>query len=223
VLIGWATIYSAVYSEEHKSIFDTTRNSGKQFVWMVASVIVAGILLILDGKFFSTFAYVIYALVLLACIGVMFFGVEIKGQQNWIRIGSFQMQPSELAKFATALALAKYLSNLNVDIRKWKDKLIAFAIILVPMITIVIQGDAGSAIVFSALILALFREGLEPYFLIAGGSVTILSLLALLVDKFVLIAALFAIALLFIWINWRMRKYIVYVLAFWMIASGYIF
>jgi rod shape determining protein RodA len=223
VLIGWATIYSAVYSEDHSNIFDTTRNSGKQFQWMVVCAIVAGILLIIDGKFFSTFAYVIYATVLLACVGVMFFGVVVKGQQNWIRIGSFQMQPSELAKFATALALAKYLSNLNVDVRKWKDKLIAFAIIVVPMATIVIQGDAGSAIVFVALVLALFREGLEPYFLVIGGTVAILSLLALVVDKFVLTAALFALALLFIWINWRMRRYILYILAFWIIASGYIF
>ena len=223
VLIGWATIYSAVYSEEHSNIFDATRNSGKQFQWMIVCSIVASLLLIIDGKFFSTFAYVIYIVVLLVCVGVIFFGVEVKGQQNWIRFGGFQMQPSELVKFATALAVAKYLSGLTVDIRKWKDKIIALALIVIPMLTIAIQGDAGSAIVFTAFILALFREGLESYFLIIGGTIGILSLLALVVDKFLLVGILLALALLFIWINWRMRRYILYVLAFWMLASGYIF
>jgi rod shape determining protein RodA len=223
VLIGWATIYSAVYSEEYSNIFDTTRNSGKQFQWMIVSALAALILLIIDGKFFSTFAYFIYGVVLLVCVGVIFFGVEVKGQQNWIRYGSFQMQPSELAKFATALAVAKYLSALNVDIRKWKYKIIAFCLVLLPMAIIVIQGDAGSAIVFVSLVLALFREGLEPYFLIIGGSVAILSLLALVIDKFTLAGVLFGLAIFFIWINWRMRKYILYILAIWLLACGWIF
>lgn len=223
VLIGWATIYSAVYSEEHSNIFDVTRNSGKQFQWMIVCAIVALLLLIIDGKFFSTFAYVIYGFVLLICVGVMFFGVEVKGQQNWIRFGGFQMQPSELAKFATALALSKYLSGLTIDVRKWKDKIIAMAIIVIPMLTIAIQGDAGSAIVFVALVLALFREGLESYFLIIGGTIIILSLLALVVDKFLLVGVLLGLTILFIWINWRMRKYTLYLLAFWFLASGYVF
>lgn len=222
-LIGWATIYSAVYSDEYSNIFDISRNSGKQFQWMVVCAIVASVLLIIDGGFFSTFAYVIYVAVILLSIGVMFFGTEVKGQQNWYRFAGMQMQPSEFVKFATALALAKYLSGLNIDIRKWKDKLIAFAIILFPMLTIIIQGDAGTAIVFMAFVLALFREGLEPYFLIIGGTVTVLALLALVVDKFLLIAILLGLTVLFIWINWRIRKYILYILTFWLVASAYIF
>ena len=223
VTIGWLTIYSAVYSEESSNIFDTNFNSGKQFTWMVACSIVAILLLIIDGKFFTTFAYVIYAVVIVAVIGVMFFGVVVKGQQNWIRIGGFQIQPSEFAKIGTSLALAKYLSGLNIDLRKWKHKWVAFALIAVPMLMVVIQGDAGSAIVFVAFALALFREGLESYFLIIGGTVIVLSLLALLFDKFIIIGVLLGIAILFVWINWKYRKYIYYILGIWLVASSYIF
>jgi len=165
VIIGWLTIYSAVYSEESSSIFDPKYNSGKQFQWMIVCGVLAMVILIIDSKFYTTFAYVLYGLILLSIIGVMLFGVKVKGQQNWIRIGSFQMQPSELVKFATALALSKFLSNLNVDIRKWGDKWKAFAIIAVPMLMIVVQGDAGSAVVFIAFSLPLFREGLESFFI----------------------------------------------------------
>ena len=222
-LVGWFTIYSAVYSEESRDIFNTSYNSGKQFTWMIACAVVAILLLIIDGKFFTTFAYIIYGIVILAVIGVMFFGVVVKGQQNWIRLGGFQIQPSEFAKIGTSLALAKFLSVLNIDIRKWKQKWIAFALVGVPMMMVVIQGDAGSAIVFVAFALALFREGLESYFLIIGGTVIVLSLLALLFDKFIIIGVLLAIAVLFVWINWRFRKYIFYILGIWIIASGYIF
>ena len=99
------------------------------------------------------------------------------------------MQPSELAKFVTCLALAKYLSGLNVDVRKWKDKLKVFAIIGLPMLIVLIQGDAGSAIVFVALVLTLFREGLESYFLIIGVAVATISVLALLIPNFILSAS----------------------------------
>ncbi len=223
VTVGLFTIYSAVFSEESADIFDKNFNSGKQFRWMIASGVLAVLLLIIDGKFFTTFAYVIYGLLLLLVVFVIFFGVAKKGQQNWIVLGGFQFQPSEFAKVGTALALAKYLSVLTVDIRKWKHKWIAFAIVGVPMLTVVIQGDAGSAIVFVAFALALFREGLESYFLIIGGSVIVLSLLALLFDKFIIIAVLLGIALLFVWINWQMRKYILYIIGFWLLASSYIF
>ena len=151
VLIGWAAIYSAVYTEG-LSPFNTAGggtavNTGKQFQWIIASIVIGAIILIIDGKFFATFSYAIYGLFIPLLIGVMFFGDMHKGQRNWMHIGGFQMQPSELAKFTTSLALAKYLSTLNVDIRKWRDKWKAFAIVGLPMIIVLVQGDAGSAIV----------------------------------------------------------------------------
>jgi rod shape determining protein RodA len=180
VLIGWAAIYSAVYTDGLNA-FSTTSNSGKQFQWIVGCSILAAIILIIDGKFFTTFSYPIFLAFIPLLVGVMFLGVEVKGQRNWIRFGGFQMQPSELAKYTTSLALAKYLSTLNVDIRRLRDKLIAFGLIAFPMLIVVIQGDAGSAIVFVVFALVLFREGLEPYYLIIGATVLFLSVLALIV------------------------------------------
>ncbi len=189
-LIGWVTIYSAVYQNDNQSIFYADSNSGKQFVWLATSLVIGFLLLIIDSKFFSTFAYVIYVLALLMLIIVIVFGVSVKGQQNWIRIGGFQMQPSEFAKVGTCLAVAKYVGSLNVDIRKWKDKLRVFALISVPALIIIVQGDTGSAIVFVALVLALFREGLESYFLIIGTYIAVISVLALVIPKFVFIGIL---------------------------------
>lgn len=136
ILFGWVTIYSAVYQEENQNIFSSLTNSGKQFQWMIVSCIIGFVLLIVDSKFFSTFAYVIYTIMCIALVGVIFLGVEVKGQRNWIRFGGFQMQPSELAKVAACLAVAKYLGTLNVDIRKWKDKWRTFALAGLPMLII---------------------------------------------------------------------------------------
>jgi rod shape determining protein RodA len=223
VFLGWLTIYSAVYQEEEQNIFSTAINSGRQFQWIIASLIIGFILLIIDSKFFSTFAYVIYVIMLLVLIGVIFLGVEVKGQKNWIRYGGFQMQPSEMAKFVTCLAVSKYISTLNVDIRKWKFKLRVFAIVFLPMIIVLIQGDTGSAIVFIALILALFREGLEPYFLVIGTAVAVLSVLALLIPKFIFAAILLGIALFLVYYNWRNKTAVKWVMGIWLISSLYIF
>ena len=223
IIFGWITIYSAVYQEENQNIFSSLSRSGKQFQWMIASCIMGFILLIVDSKFFSTFAYVIYTVMCLALVGVIFFGVEIKGQQNWIRIGGFQMQPSELAKVAACLAVAKYLGTLNVDIRKWKDKWRTFALAGLPMLIISVQGDAGSAIVFVALVLAFFREGLEPYFLIVGTTVAVISVLALLIPNYIFIGILFSVALFFVYLFWRNKSTVKIILGLWVIASAYVF
>ncbi len=223
VLFGWAVIYSSSYSGDGKSVFDSTVNSGKQFQWIVASVILAALILIVDSRFYTTFSYVFYVMLMLFVVLVMFVGVEVKGQRNWIRIGGFQMQPSEMAKFAVSLAVAKFLSGLNVDIRKWKDKWRVFAIIGFPMLLVLIQGDAGSAIVFVALALVLFREGLESYFLIVGASVTVLGVMALLINKYILVGSLLVLALLIIYSFRKNRKMAGIVLGLWVIASGFVF
>lgn len=206
VVLGWLTIYSAVYQGEGQNIFSSTTNSGRQFQWMIASIVLASVILIIDSRFFATFAYPIFAFTCVILIGVIFLGVKVKGQQNWIRFGGFQMQPSELAKVATSLAVAKYLSTLNVDIKKWKDKIRVFLIITLPLLIIVVQGDAGSAIVFVALVLTLFRDGLESYYLIFGVGVTIISVLALIIPNFIFIGILLGIGILFAYFNKRSKS-----------------
>lgn len=227
VLIGWAAIYSAVYVEGLSPFNtvgrDTTINTGKQFQWIIASLVIAAIILIIDGKFFVTFSYVIYGVFIPLLIGVMFFGEMHKGQRNWIHIGGFQMQPSELAKFTTSLALAKYLSTLNVDIRKWRDKWIAFAIIGIPMLIVIVQGDAGSAIVFVVFALVLFREGLESYYLIIGGSVIFLSLLALIVPHlWYLWIAFSLVAAFLIYFNFKNRRLVYAIAGIALVSSIYV-
>lgn len=223
VLIGWLAIYSAVYDAEETNIFSSSLNSGRQFQWMVASAIIAFVILIVDSRFYITFSYPMYVFVLLFVASVMAIGTEVKGQQNWIRLGGFQMQPSELAKFAVSLAVAKYLSGLNVDIRKWRDKWKAFAIIGIPMLIVAVQGDAGSAIVFMSFALVLFRDGLESYFLIIGAAVVVVSVLSLIIEKFLLIGILFALALLIIYVARRNKKLIMAIAGIWLLTSAYTF
>lgn len=223
VIFGWAVIYSSSYSGDEKSIIDSSINSGKQFQWIIASVIIASAIVIVDSRFYVTFSYVFYALLILFVISVMFIGVEVKGQRNWIRFGGFQMQPSEMMKFAVSLAVAKFISGLNIDIRKWRDKWKVFAVIGIPMLIVLIQGDAGSAIVFVALALVLFREGLESYFLIVGASIGVLAVLALLVNKYILVSVLLASSLLVVYFSRRNKSLTLIIVGLWILASGFVF
>lgn len=223
VMFGWAVIYSSSYSGDEKSIIDFSINSGKQFQWIIASFIIASAIVIVDSRFYVTFSYVFYVMLILFVISVMFIGVEVKGQRNWIRFGGFQMQPSEMMKFAVSLAVAKFISGLNVDIRKWRDKWKVFAIIGIPMLIVLIQGDAGSAIVFVALALVLFREGLESYFLIVGAVVAVLGVLALLANKYILVGVLLVVTLLVIYFSRRNKKLAFIIIGLWIMASGFVF
>lgn len=221
VLIGWFTIYSAVFTETQSSIFDPSYNSGRQFQWMIVSSILAFSIMLIEGRFFATFAYFIFGAVMILLLGVLLFGVEINGNKAWIRIGSFQMQPSELAKTATALALAKYLSGLHVNIRTIKDKIWVGAIVGIPMMLTLLQGDAGSALVFTVFIIVLFREGLEPIYPVAIFTMGVLAILSLLFPILYLIIIAFIISAILIYNNLKSKKYIYYVAAVFVIISVY--
>ena len=168
VLAGWLNIYAAVYNEEFESIFDTTQRYGKQLLWIGTAGVIAIVILLIDERFFSTFGYFIYGFILFALVAVLVVGAATKGATSWFVIGGFKIQPSEFSKFATNLALAKYLSTLNIRMTDLKTKLTAAAIIGVPAILILLQNDTGSALVYGAFILVLFREGLSGNFLLIG-------------------------------------------------------
>ena len=221
VLIGWSAIYSATYSDESGSIFNTAINSGKQFQWILVSGFVAILILVTDSRFFSTFAYIIYAALMLLLLGVLFFGATINGSKSWIVVGSLRLQPAELGKFATSLALAKYLSGLNINLLRWKEKAFVGIIIGVPMLLVLLQGDTGSAIVFVSYIFMLYREGLESYYLQIGGALMVLSVLALLINPLILIALFFTIAALMAWFNRKQRRFVYFVLGAAALASVY--
>lgn len=194
VVMGWFNIYAAVYNEEYKSIFDTTQSYGMQLVWIVTSLGIAAMILIIDGEFFPSFAYVLYGLFILLLLFVIVAGVEVKGSRSWIGVAGFRIQPAEFAKFATNLALAKYLSNMNIKFEKLSTKVKAAALFAVPMLIIILQNETGSALVYGSFILVLYREGLSGNILLIGVAMVILFIAALLVDEWILIVILSVLA-----------------------------
>lgn len=220
VIIGWFSIYAAVYNEEHSSIFDITQNYGKQLLWIGVALFVAFIVLIIDGKFYAAFSYGIYAAIIILLIAALLFARKVKGAEAWIDIGAFKLQPSEFAKFATCMALAKYLSSLNIRMEDMRTKIISGIIIGIPLALTLAQNDTGSALVFMSFIFLLYREGLSGNFLLLGFLAIILFILALLVNKFVLIGIFGGIALLIFFMGRKNRRNIIVISAVLVITSG---
>ena len=208
MLFGWMNIYSATYNEGHAALFDFGTYHGKQLVWIGAAVLVAVIILFTEPRFFSNGAYPIYAVVIVLLVVTLFLAVTVNGGKSWIEIGGFRFQPSEFAKFATALALAKYMSAIDIDWRQLHTKLIALTLVAIPAALVLLQHDTGSALVFVAFVLPLFREGLSGSILVVGVVAVVLFVLALLVNKYILLGALLLLALfyLFVWLNKRSAK-----------------
>ena len=202
ITMGWLNIYSAVYNEDHHVITDMTQKYGKQMLWIGTSLIIALIILIIDEKFYTAFAYIIYAVFLLACIAVPYLGREVKGSRSWFRFGDFGLQPAEFMKFATNLAIAKFLSNQFIKITDYRNTIITLIIIGIPFLSIkVLEDETGLAIVFSAFIFTLYREGLSVNYLLLGFLAIVLFILALMVNNiylFIIIGSLCVIATLFI-------------------------
>lgn len=168
MLFGWLNIYGASYNFEQSSIFNFDNNSGKQFVWIVSSVLVATILLLIDSKTYDMLAYVVYGCWIIILLITPILATDVKGSLSWIDIGhGIRFQPAEFAKCFTALALAKYMSRYGYELRTWKDMIVPALIIAVPMLIImVLQKETGSALVFVAFLLVLYREGMSGYILL---------------------------------------------------------
>ena len=203
VIFGWMNIYSAVYDESASNILDFSRQHGKQLIWILAAIVTAIFTLIIDPRFFSSTAYFIYGGVFVLLIVVLFTATVTKGATSWISIGSFKLQPSEFAKFATALAFAKYLSAIDIDMKNSRTKIVAAAIILAPAFLVLLQHDTGSALVFAGFLLPFFREGLSGVILVVGVIAAIIFVLALAFNKFIVIGLLFATLLgyIFLWLT----------------------
>lgn len=185
VLLGWMNIYAAVYNETDASIFSTTLSSGRQFLFIMGSVVLIITIMIIDFRFYDTFALVIYGTVIAILIFVLIFGREVAGSKSWFELGPFRLQPSEFAKFATALAVSKVIGASGFRIDSLKSQLVLFAIIGLPAILIVLQGDTGTAMVFSAFVLVFYREGMSPFLLIIGVIMGFVFFLTMLVEDHV--------------------------------------
>ncbi len=175
VTMGWFNIYSAVYDEAKSDIFNIDRQESKQLVFVFVSISLAFSILIIDASFFTATAFILYGGVLLLNLLVVIIGTEIRGSRSWFKIGSFGFQPAEFAKWATGLALAKYLSSISRPSMK-QVLLVTLGIIAVPIfIIIVLQRETGVAVVFAAFIFVLYREGIIPGWILLFGLLTVVT------------------------------------------------
>jgi rod shape determining protein RodA len=225
VVFGWLNIYAATYNEEQAALFDLSTFHGKQLLWIGGAVLMAVIVMLTEPRFFSNTAYIIYGAVLALLVVTLFIATVSHGGKSWIDLGFFRLQPSEFAKFATALALAKYMSAIDVEWKQMRTRLVSLAIIGIPAVLVFLQHDTGSALVFLAFVLPLFREGLSGAILVVGVAAIALFVLALLVNKYILlgILAVLGLAYLFLWLNKRSRRDYVRVVAVLACCAAFVF
>lgn len=224
VILGWLNIYSSSLSSiaEETSIFDFTQIYGKQFMFIILTIPLIFVVLSVDGKFYEKFSSVIYVIGLLSLAGLFVFGKTIKGQANWYSFGSFGLQPSEFVKAATALALAKYLSDVQVNLKDTNRQIQVLGILFLPILLIV-PHDPGSALIYSIFILVLYREGLPSWYVWTGFIALILFVLALVIKPLVLCGIALAV-ILFIYFRSRLinRNWILSTIIF-ILIGGFVF
>jgi rod shape determining protein RodA len=184
VLLGWLNIFAVTYDREaDKAIWDLSLNSGRQLMFIGTSVILISAILIIDRQFYETFAFIIYGAILFLLFLVPIIGKEVGGNKAWLGIGSFGVQPSEFAKFATALVVAKVIGSIGFKMDTLRNQIILFAIIGAPMVLILAQKDTGTAMVFAIFTLVFFREGMSPFLILVGLASAVIFVLTLLVDN----------------------------------------
>ena len=187
VLLGWLNIYSS-------SLSSMEGTAEKQFIFIILAIPLIFIVLYVDGKFYEKYASIIYGIALLSLLGLFAFGKTIAGQRCWYGFGSFTLQPSEFAKAATALALAKYLSDSQINLKDVNRQIQALAIVFLPVMLILPQPDPGSALIYSIFFIVLYREGLPAWYLWTGFCAILLFVLTLVLEpQYVILLALVAI------------------------------
>ncbi|EEI92100.1 rod shape-determining protein RodA [Sphingobacterium spiritivorum ATCC 33300] len=222
-LIGWFNIHAAVFDPEHPELFNLQTNYGKQSIYIFSAIIIGISILIIDAKFFSSSAPVIYIVVTLLLIAVLVVGRNVGGNQAWIPLGSFRLQPSEFGKLATCLLLAYYLSSQSNKAPTMKTLAIGAGIVLFPVMLVMLQPDTGSALAFFSLIFVFYREGyVNTGFLLFIGMCILLFVLALLVNQWILIGSLLAICGFFAFSLRKRRKYLINISILFVVSTAYI-
>jgi rod shape determining protein RodA len=220
VIMGWMTIYSASLPIEETSLFDLSQIYGRQMLFIGLTIPIIFIILFTDAKLFERFAFVFYGVGIILLMGLFAFGKTIKGQTNWYQFGGFGFQPSEFVKTATALLLAKYLSYSQINLKFTKHQLIGLAIIGLPIFLILLQPDAGSAMIFISLIFVLNREGLPSWYFISGIVAIIVFFLSLVIAPIYLIVIILIIMIVHYIFNRKItRNPVVYGLVYLAIVA----
>ncbi|RYG18602.1 MAG: rod shape-determining protein RodA [Chitinophagaceae bacterium] len=221
--IGFISIYATVYNPENTGGFNFNANYGRQLIFIGTGLILGFSILLLDAKFFSVFAPIIYGATMVLLVLVLVIGNSVGGNQAWISIGSFKIQPSEFAKFGTALLIARYISSFNVKLNTLKPILICAAIIILPMFLIMLQPDAGSTLVFLSFMFPLYREGLPGYLLIIFWGAVLLFILNLFLPPVTLILAIATVGGLFIYNSRKRQQQIIRIAIITVVAIAYLF
>jgi rod shape determining protein RodA len=197
VIMGWLNIYSSSLSSVtgDGSIFDLSQFYGKQLLYIGLAFPLVLVILFVEGKFYEKYASLIYAVSVLSIAGLFVFGKTVKGQANWYSFGAFGLQPSEFAKAATALALSKYLSDVQVNLKNLNNQIIALSIVFFPVLLIAIH-DPGSALIYSIFFVVLYREGLPGWYLFTGFTAILLFILMLVTNNPLIVIAIAAVVLI---------------------------
>jgi rod shape determining protein RodA len=217
---GWGNIYSASLSEAATGYLDLGQPYGKQLLFIILSVLLIIIMLSIEAKFYEKFSGVIYIVALLSLIGLFLFGKTISGATSWYSFGSFSLQPSEFAKAATALALAKYISDIETNVKNIKHQLKAFVIIALPALIIIPQPDPGSALVYAAFFFPLYREGLSGVYLAVGLSAVTLFVTTLLIGPLMVSICTATLLILVFLFNRKRKPKLTHYLGLLIIAVG---
>jgi len=220
VIMGWMTIYSASLPIEETSLFDLSQIYGRQMLFIGLTIPIIFIILFTDAKLFERFSFVFYGIGIILLLGLFAFGKTIKGQTNWYQFGGFGFQPSEFVKTATALLLAKYLSYSQINLKFFKHQLIGLAIMGLPIFLILLQPDAGSAMIFISLIFVLNREGLPSWYFISGILAIVIFFLSLVIAPIYLIFIVLVIMIAHYVLNRKItRNPVVYGLVYLVIVA----
>jgi rod shape determining protein RodA len=195
VFFGWLNIYAAVYNEAHASIFDFSQKYGMQLIWISAAFIIASVIMLLDNRMFYAFSEIFYGFTLLLLILVLVAGKEVNGQRCWFELGGLRIQPAEFAKVATVLMLARVMSSYNFVLNTFRGYLRVAAVLLPPAALIMLQPDTGSTLVYGALLLLFYKEGMPGWVLAVTLSVAVLFIFSLLFDKLYVVITLAVLAL----------------------------
>jgi rod shape determining protein RodA len=221
--IGFINIYASIYNPDTSTLFNFGSNYGKQLIFILTALLLGFSILLLDAKFFSVFSPIVYGVTMLLLMVVLVVGRKVAGNQAWIPLGSFRLQPSEFAKFGTALLIARYIGNFNPKFRDVKSIFFAGLIVGFPLLLIMLQPDTGSALVFLAFMFPLYREGLSGYFLLIFLGMIVLFIADFLVPMAILIPVIIAIGAFFAYQNKRKQKMMISIILAIIIAIAYLF
>lgn len=216
-IFGWMNIYGASYTYDQTSMFDFSNRAGKQFVWLMTALGMGTIILLIDSKTYDILAYILYALLILVLLATPFLAHNVKGSYSWISLGPISLQPAEIAKCITALAVAKYMGRYEYKLKTWRDLVVPGALVGIPMLIImVLQRETGSALVFASFMLVFYRQGMTGLVLLAG---LLAAIVFVVVIRFTWIPAVCIIIISFAIEYWVNRKQKNGLSHWWLIAA----